>query len=115
MPSLSSSISHVSLLLRSPQILDLTLSLADGRRGRAACSDFGPCIDVCGNVVQVTATDLRRDSASDKVLKTVREEVRKYHVKLRLEEQRKAEAEKAAKKQQVFSLDCMLRDTGCAS
>jgi len=50
--------------------------------------------------MQVTASDLRLDT-SDKVLRNVREEVRKYHVKLRLEEQRKAEAEKAARKQQV--------------
>ena len=36
----------------------------------------------------------------DKLLKGIREEVRKYHVKLRAEEMRRLEAEKTAKKQQ---------------
>ena len=43
---------------------------------------------------------LRHEAAQDKLLKTIREDVRKYHVKLRAEEARRLEAEKMAKKQQ---------------
>ena len=50
--------------------------------------------------LKMSTHSLRHEAAQDKLLKTIREDVRKYHVKLRAEEARRLEAEKMAKKQQ---------------
>ena len=50
--------------------------------------------------VKMSTHSLRQEASQDKLLKGIREEVRKYHVKLRAEEMRRLEAEKTAKKQQ---------------
>jgi hypothetical protein len=50
--------------------------------------------------LKMSTHSLRQEASQDKLLKGIREEVRKYHVKLRAEEMRRLEAEKTAKKQQ---------------
>jgi hypothetical protein len=51
--------------------------------------------------LDMSTQELRREASRDKLLKGIREEVRKYHVRLRQDETKRLEAEKMAKKQQT--------------